>query len=127
MRIITILSLLLVSGCALLRGRAEVLGTHNKTTTPPATQPTGRSDATVQNVGTGVNVAAHRETGSSSTSGELSPTFTSINSQWPLVVLVLGALAVVAWLREKRDHGRTRAKLVAQRLSAGQTTKPFSK
>lgn len=107
--------LLLTAGCASMSARTQ--SGH------PTTQPAGRIDAGMQAPTAGavaVALQSRREVGSSSTSGSHSPTFTVVNSPWPVVAFGLGCgLLLTLWQRERSNHRRTRKELVRVRLAVG--------
>ena len=75
----------------------------------PTSQPAAKIEAPVQAVGIGANINAHKETGSSATTGDNSPSITFVNSQWPMVALVVVVAGM--WLLERHSHHRTKQKL----------------
>ncbi|MGE5607866.1 MAG: hypothetical protein ACM359_01310 [Bacillota bacterium] len=87
------------------------------------TQPAGRIDAGVQAPTAGAVAAAlesRHEVGSSSTAGSHSPTFTVVNSPWPVVTFGLGCgLLMILWQRERSEHKCTRKELMRVRLAVG--------
>lgn len=113
-----ILLVFLVAGC--LPGmknniQTEVKPEIGKVVMPPATQPSPTSqpatkiEAPTQAVGIGANLSNHKEYGSSTTSGDHSPSVTFVNSQWPMVTLIVVIAGM--WMWEKHSHSKTKHKL----------------
>ena len=77
-----------------------------------ATMPTSRPakiEQPVQGVGIGAAVNYHKEVGTSATSGDHSPSITFVNSQWPMVALIVTIAGM--WLWERHSHHGTKQKL----------------